>query len=66
MVVVLLMSEGPSCGLRPHVRECRPDLPHCPTIDEIGVGATRSTRQGVLAKTLLERANQRATPVASD
>ena len=46
-----------------------PDLAHCPTIDEIGVGAKSLRRHthikldkdaGVLAETLLDRANQRA------
>ena len=47
-----------------------PDLQHCPTIDEIGVGATSLRRHthitldenaGTLAETLIEHANQRAT-----
>ena len=44
-----------------------PDLPHCPTIDEIGVSATSLRRQthikldaqaGLLAEHLLERATE--------
>ncbi len=46
-----------------------PDLPHCPTIEEIGVGAKSLRRHthikldkdaGTLAEALLERANQRS------